>query len=374
MSLQLSVKADGRSEQTLVTIFQRGGADGLSMVAPVEDDLYYRARPRLGIPKKDAIKLDGVFGMTPLLRDLEPAWQEGDLAVIHGAGSEDQSRSHFEAQDVMEHGGLAAGGWLGRYLRARPTAGAGALTCVAVGRLLPESLLGAPSVAVMEKLEDFSFGAGGPAMRAELQRLYAGETDRLGSSARDTFDALGRIDAMRQQKYQPEHGAVYGTDDFALGLQQIARLIKARVGLEAASLDLGGWDAHFTSETVHAALLPQMGRALAAFRRDMGPAMASTTLVVMTEFGRRVTENSSFGTDHGRGGVMWVMGGGVRGGRVIGPWRGLSSEHLDGPGDVPVTNNYRDVLAPILVRHGLPEEQLPRVFPDFKLQPLELYS
>ena len=373
MNLQTSFAGNGNAPGTLVTVFQRGGADGLSLVAPTEDDDYYRARPRLGIRKKEAIRLDDTFGMNPLLAELEPAWKEGDLAIIHGAGSEDESRSHFEAQDVMEHGGLAAGGWLGRYLRARSAEANGALSCVAIGRLLPEALIGAPTAAVMEKVSDFSFGAGSTALRAELQRLYAEETDRLGAAARDTFEALRRIDSI-PQKYQPERGAVYGTDDFSQGLQQVAQLIKAEVGLEAASLDLGGWDSHFTQVTLHSIVLPQLARGLAAFRQDLGPAMARTTVVVMTEFGRRVTENASFGTDHGRGGVMWVLGGGLKGGRVFGPWPGLNSERLDGPGDLPVFNNYRNVLAPVLVRHGLDEGSLGRVFPEFQLKPLGLYA
>src|SRR5215207_4064929 len=122
MSPQTFVTGNGDSRETLVVAFLRGGADGLSLVAPLEDDGYRRARPRLGIAKKDAVPLDGFFGLHPLLRPLESAWKEGDLAIVHGAGSEDQSRSHFEAQDLMEHGGLAAGGWIGRFLRAKQRA------------------------------------------------------------------------------------------------------------------------------------------------------------------------------------------------------------------------------------------------------------
>ncbi len=374
MTPETFVTGNGDSQRTLVVIFLRGGADGLSLVAPVEEDAYQRARPRIAIPKKAAIPLDGLFGLNPLLHDLEPAWKEGELAIVHGAGSEDQTRSHFEAQDLMEHGGLAAGGWLGRFLRARPEAANGALSCVAVGRLLPESLFGAPSATVMENLDDFSFGADSTSLRREVQRLYALENDQLGAAARDTFDALERLDAVHSGAYQPANGARYEKDEFAGGLQQVARLIKAKVGLEAASLDLGGWDSHFTQGTLLQSLLPKLAKGLAAFRQDLGTAMAQTTVVVMTEFGRRVRENSAFGTDHGRGSVMFALGGGVRGGRVIGPWPGLTDEHLEGPGDVPVINNYRNVLAPILLRHGATTESLARIFPEFDLKPLDLYG
>lgn len=367
MSVQTYITGNGDRRRTLIAIFLRGGVDGLSLVAPIEDDAYYQARPRIAVPKKDALPLDGMFAFHPLLAPLLPAYKEGDLAIVHGAGSEDQSRSHFEAQDFMEHAGLTAGGWLGRFLQAtNGNDSATPLSAVAIGRLLPECLVGAPSAAVMEKLEEFSFGDRFGGLARELRGLYEHEPDFLGAAARETFDAIGRIEKMRVANYQPENGAVYEKDEFAQGLAQIAQLIKAGVGLEAASLDLGGWDSHFVQGTVIEPLMRRLASGLAAFRRDLGPLMCEVTVVAMSEFGRRVQENSSFGTDHGRGGVMFVMGGGVKGGRVLGPWRGLKSEQLEGPGDVPVLNNYRDVLMPILRRHGLSETGLATVFPEWK--------
>lgn len=373
MNPQALITGHGDQRATLIVIFLRGAADGLALVPPVEDDHYYGARPRISVAKKDAVKLDGFFGLHPKLAGLAPAFAEGELAIIHAAGSEDATRSHFEAQDLMEHGGVAAGGWLGRFLRARPAPASGALACVAVGRTLPECLLGAPGATVMQSLDEFALGAASPALRPELERLYALERDQLGAVARDTFDAMRRIDAMRTTPYQPERGAQYGDDEFSTGLRQLARLIKAGVGLEAASIDLDGWDSHFTQQTLLDPLVTRLGQGLAAFRRDLGPRMATTTVVVMTEFGRRVRENSAFGTDHGRGSVMFVMGGGVKGGRVLGPWPGLSDNLLEGPGDLPVINNYRNVLAPILTRHGA-GQSLGTVFPDFALRPLPLFA
>jgi uncharacterized protein (DUF1501 family) len=360
--------------RTLVVVFLRGGADGLALVPPLEDGNYAKARPRLGIAKKDAVPLDGFFGLHPKLAELAPAYHEGDLAIIHGAGSEDDTRSHFEAQDLMEHGGVVAGGWLGRFLRARPAPASGALACVAVGKALPECLLGAPTATVMQSLDDFTLGAETPGLRTQLERLYALERGPLGSAARDTFDAIQRIEAMRTTPYTPANGAIYAGDDFAQGLRQLARLIKADLGVEAASIDFDGWDSHFTQQTLLDPLAARLGKGLAAFRTDLGPRLATTTVVVMTEFGRRVRENSSLGTDHGRGSAMFVMGGGVKGGRVLGPWPGLRDELLEGPGDLPVMNNYRNVLAPVLQRHGATAEQLTRVFPDFPLRLLNLYG
>src|SRR5262249_17304424 len=149
-------------------------------------------------------------------------------------------------------------------------------------------------------------------------------------------------------------------------------LIKARVGIEAASIDLGGWDSHLSQGTIMDPLITRLGKGLSAFYKDLGRDMEKTTIVVMTEFGRRLAENSAFGTDHGRGSVMFVLGGGVQGGRVLGKWPGLTKDVLEGPGDLPVVNNYRNVLAPILRRHGASE--MDRVFPEFTLNPMALFA
>jgi len=377
---QALITGNGDQQRTLVVVFLRGGADGLALVPPVADDHYYKARPRLGIRNEEAVRLDDHFALHPEMSPLANAWRSGDFAIVHACGIEDGTRSHFEAQDLMEHGGVAAGGWLGRFLRVRPAPSSGALACVAVGRALPECLLGAPTVTVMQGLGDFSLSAKSPKLRSQLETLYAMELGQLGVAARDTFDALTRIDAMRSEKYQPANGANYGDDDFSKGLSQLAQLIKANVGLEAASIDLDGWDSHFTQETAITGLVQRLARGLSAFHADLGARMATTTVVVMTEFGRTIQENSAFGTDHGRGSSMFVLGGGVRGGRMHGAWRGLAPDQnekrglLDGYGDLPVLNNYRDVLAPVLVRHGAAKESLAKIFPEFSLNPLPIYG
>lgn len=378
MSASANLSNNRDERRALVVVFLRGAADGLTLVAPVADDNYHKFRPRLAVKKKDAVALDDTFGLHPNLRALESAWQDGDLAIIHGAGGESDTRSHFEAQDLMEHGGPTAGGWLGRFLRTRGPAPS-PLAAVALAPTLPESLSGAPSAAAFESLREFAItdirkGARKEDFTRELQRLYALENDALHGAADHTFEALRRIEAI-DTKATPANGAVYDEKyPFAQGLRQIAQLIKADVGLDAASIDLGGWDTHFTQLTTIEPLMLQLSRGLAAFRRDLGARMATTTVVVMTEFGRRVAENSAFGTDHGRGGAMFVMGGGVKGRRVLGGWPGLKPEMLEGPGDLPVWNNYRDILAPVLTQHGADAASLAQVFPNFPLQPLPLYS
>ncbi len=366
-----TLDGNGDRLECLVVVFLRGAADGLALVPPIAEDAYYRARPILGVRPKRALRLNGTFGLHPALGSLKPAYDEGELAIVHAAGSEDSSRSHFEAQDLMEHGGLAAGGWLGRFLRFRSDPASGALSAVALGKTLPECLRGAPAATVMQSLDDFSLGPHSPALLPRLARLYASESGELGRAARDTLDALHRIESLRAETYRPANGAEYPKGDFGAGLAQLARLIKAGVGLEAAAIDLGGWDSHLAQDTLLAPLMTRLAQGLAAFRSDLREAMATTSVVVMTEFGRRVRENASLGTDHGRGGAMFVLGGGVRGGQVAGAWPGLELDVLEGPGDLPVANNYRDVLAPVLRRHGAGDD-LSRIFPAFDVEPREL--
>jgi len=357
-------------DRVLVVIFLRGGADGLTLVAPVADDAYHRARPTLRVRENEGVRLDDVFVLHPRLAALSPLWMSGELAIVHSVGSEDATRSHFEAQDLMEHGGTAAGGWLGRFLRLRAVGQPGALSAVAFGTELPAALRGAPSATVLKSLGTFSLGDGAQGMLRALADLYALERNALGDSARDTVNALQRLERMGNAP-RPISAADYPRDDFGEALRQTAQLVRARVGLEAATIDLGGWDSHFTQQQLLDPVMQRLARGLAAFRRDLGADMARTTVVVMTEFGRRVAENSALGTDHGRGSVMFALGGGVQGGRVLGGWPGLSPDILEGPGDLPVRTNYRNVLAPILSAMAEPSV-VARTFPEFAVEPLSL--
>ncbi len=359
---------------TLVVVFLRGGADGLNMVVPHGDDRYHAARPGIGIRKPDLADLDGFFGLNRHLQPLHAWWQSGDLALVHCAGSEDESRSHFEAQDFMEHGGLAAGGWLGRFLRVRPDAGQSPLTAVAIGATLPECLRGAPSCAAIQSLDQFGLGPGvPPGFLQSLAQLYGSAPRELGPAGRDALAALDRIQSLTASPYAPARGAAYAADSFAAGLTQVARLIKGRVGLQAATLDLGGWDSHITQSVIMDPPMQRLAAGLHAFATDLGPEeLARTQIVVMTEFGRRVAENSAAGTDHGRGGVMFLLGGGIAGGKVHVEWPDLATQ-LAGPGDLPVLHNYRDLLAPILTRQA-PGTDLAKVFPGHELRPVGLFS
>lgn len=343
-------------DRALVAVFLRGGADGLSLVPPVGDDGYHRARPRLGVPPTRALPLGGPFGLAPELAELHPWFLSGQLAVVHAVGSDDDSRSHFVAQEVMERGGAgSSGGWLGRWLRAGGMRGA--LSAVATGPEVPDSLRGAPSSTALAGLMELTPGPGWSALCASLGGLYARDV-QLGAPARDALSAAERLARLRAEGIHPEHGARYpsagdGEVAHAFGVQlaHLAALIRARVGLAAACVDLAGWDSHFAQETIVAPRMRALALGLAAFATDLGPALSRTSVVVMSEFGRRVAENASLGTDHGRGGVMFVLGGGTPGGMHC-RWPGLDEQGLDGPGDLPVVHDYRDVLSAVLRRHG----------------------
>jgi uncharacterized protein (DUF1501 family) len=343
-------------DRVLVTVLLRGGADGLALVPPVHDDAYHRARPRLGVPASRALPLAGVFGLAPELAELHLWFLRGQLAVVHAIGSEDDSRSHFVAQQSMERGGAgASGGWLGRWLRARGTAGA--LTAVATGPEVPDSLRGAPSATALAGLMDLAPGPGWSGLCASLAGLY-GRDPLLGGPARDALSAAERVARLRTDGLRPEHGARYPTATdgevahaFGKHLAELAALIRARVGLSAACVELPGWDSHFAQETIVAPRMRALALGLSAFATDLGARLSRTSVVVMSEFGRRVAENASLGTDHGRGGVMFVLGGGTPGGMHC-HWPGLDLDRLDGPGDVPVVHDYRDALAAVLRRHG----------------------
>jgi uncharacterized protein (DUF1501 family) len=363
--------SDKRDEHVLVVIFLRGGADGLTLVPAIGDEGYYQARPTLGVRMPGAIDLNGYFGLNRSLQPLEKFFRSGELAITHGAGSEDQSRSHFEAQDCMEHGGhdaIASGsGWLGRYLRARGNAGAGALSAVAIGTTRPESLRGAPAGAVVQSIREFTFGEEDPKILDHLARLYAAETGALGSAARATIQAVRRLREVRALNAAPANGAEYPDSQFGRGLREIARLIKADVGLLTTTIDLGGWDTHFVQQQIIPGLMTELATGIDAFVTDLGQEhRRRVTIVTMTEFGRRLRENTSFGTDHGAGGVMLTLApdqaGIFGGGTIRSGWRDLSPGNLDEIGDVPATINYRDVLAMILRAHA-PGMDLSRVFP-----------
>ena len=372
----------------LIVLFLRGGADGLNVIVPHGDDDYYRLRPTLALPKPNnktelanarAVDLDGFFGLHPALAPLYPLYKEGKFAPIHAIGSGDQTRSHFEAMATMERGlaqeSGSASGWIARHLATTESEHDSPLRAVAVADTMPDSLRGATNAVALLNLNDFRLSTPttvktdrAAEISDSLRSLYAEE--KTGSAANPkskiqnpksdlsvagsaTLDALDAVKRLDPANYRPAPGAVYPVSDIGNGLRQVACLVKGQVGLEVAFLEMGGWDTHVAQGRdagLMSGNLGNLGKALAAFAADLGTDLNRVTLIVMTEFGRRAYENFSLGTDHGRASVMLTLGGNVNGGKVHGEWPGLAKPKLEGPGDLRVTTDYRDVLAEALTR------------------------
>jgi uncharacterized protein (DUF1501 family) len=365
----------------LVCVFLRGGVDGLNAVVPFGDDDYHASRPLLSIPSPrrragGAIDLDGFFGLHPALAPLAELYKDGVLGFVHATGSPDRTHSHFDAMDFMERGTPGSksvpSGWIARHLATLDTANQSPFRAVGVGPLLPFSLRGPTPVTALQSVSTFGL-RGQPSQQADLPRFQARlaamcEGDGwLDQRSRQTLAAVATLAAAQPGSYRPAHGARYPASDFGAALRQVAQLIKADLGLEVACVDLADWDFHAEQGGAVGAmadLLADLAKGLSAFHTDLGERMRGITLVTMSEFGRRLRENASGGTDHGHGSVMLLLGGGVGGGRVHTVWPGLAPEQLYGPGDLAVTTDYRTVLAEVLERR-VGNARLAEVFPGF---------
>jgi uncharacterized protein (DUF1501 family) len=368
----------GRRKKVLVAIFQRGAADGVNIVVPFGEKSYYSLRPTIAVPRPgvseedSAIDLDGFFGLNPALKPLVPLYRGAHLAIVHAVGSPDPTRSHFDAQDYMESGtpGRKAtpGGWMNRAL-APERGTVSPVRAVAVGPTLPRALRGETPALAINDLPGFQIRDPGAAVPFETMYQTTGDT-LLRGAGRETFEAIRLLSSIEKRPYSPENGASYPGGRFGQSLQQIARLIKADVGVEVAFVDIGGWDHHVNEVGARASagqlpnLLREFGRSLAAFWQDLGDRMADVALVTMSEFGRTARENGNRGTDHGHANVMFVMGGDVRGGKVYGEWPGMEKEQLYEGRDLNLTTDFRDVLGELVSRH-LGNPNLNAVFPGY---------
>ncbi|HEY2379626.1 MAG TPA: DUF1501 domain-containing protein [Terriglobia bacterium] len=362
-------RAPGKDHPIIIAIFQRGAADGISMVVPFGDRYYAAARPQIAIPEpmrgadERAIDLDGFFGLHPSLSSLKPIYDQGHLAIVHAAGSPDTTRSHFDAQDYMESGAPGnkgvSDGWLNRYLQVSPEPDASAFRAVALTPALPRSLAGPAAAVSMQRVA--SFGIHGGKASPELEEMFA-------DLYKDTFDAVKTLRSATQQQYTPTAGVQYPNTPFAQSLQQIAQLIKSNVGVEVAFAEVNGWDTHANQGSSRGRLandLKSFGDALAALYRDLGDQMRNVVIVTMTEFGRAMRQNGSGGTDHGHASCLFVAGGPVKGGKVYGRWPGLAPEQLYEGRDLALTTDFRNVFSEILVKH-MRTPDTARVFPNFK--------
>ena len=370
------------NKKKLIVLFQRGAADGLNIVVPFGEENYYRIRPSIAIPQPRqgaegvAIDLDGFFGLHPSLAPLGPLFHNGQLAIVHAAGSPDTTRSHFDAQDFMESGtpGVKAteDGWLNRTVQGSHEENSSPFRAVAMGPNLPLTLRGpAPAIALAD-VKQFRVMSQSTTVQGGFEALYAQTVDNvLRGTGTETFEAIDMLRKADPSRFQPENGADYPKGRVGQTLQQVAQLVKADIGMEVSFVDTGGWDNHVNeggAQGQMANLLREMGQGLAALHQDLGDRMEDIVIVTMSEFGRTAHENGNRGTDHGHANCMFVMGGPVKGGKVYGKWPGLGPNQLNEGRDLALTTDFRSVLGEVISEH-LGGKNLRAVFPGFENSP-----
>ncbi|HEY2497379.1 MAG TPA: DUF1501 domain-containing protein [Candidatus Angelobacter sp.] len=370
-----AAEAAAPGKKRLIVLFQRGAADGLNIVVPHGEQAYYGMRPSIAIPRQSVIDLDGFFGLHPSMTAFKPLWEQKHLAIVHAAGSPDNTRSHFDAQDYMESGtpGVKSteDGWLNRAIAGVKETDASPFRAVAMGGALPRTLAGPVPAVAMSDIRGFAVGGRGPGANVAsntFEAMYESSVDTvLHGTGNETFEAVKMLKAADPEKYAPAAGADYPRGRFGDSLRQVAQLVKANLGVEVAFADIGGWDHHVNEGSVQGQIANQtreFSQSIAALWTDLGDLAEDTVIVTMSEFGRTARENGNRGTDHGHANVMFVLGGPVKGGKIYGRWPGLQTEQLYEGRDLAVTTDFRQVLSEAVANH-LGNKDLKKVFPGF---------
>lgn len=372
----------------VVVISLRGGIDGLSVVVPYKERNYYRTRPTIAVPERALICKNHTFGLHPALKPLERHWKSGRLAAVQAVGLKVPDRSHFSAMEAVEDadpGSTLRSGWINRAIGldgdASPT------EAVQFGTsIIPTALAGpAPTIAT-DSIQDLYLAGANPKWDSgewrrrrhnQLETVWSDEPGPLGKAARSALRTVDRMAPFARREYKPRHGVRYPDDwpagDLSDALQNSAQLIRANVGTEVIAVDYGSWDMHTDVGTLEwgdmQSMLRGFARTLAAFLRDLDDVRDRVTVVTISEFGRRLEENSAAGLDHGWGNMMLVAGAGVKGGRYYSRWPGLAGPDLV-EGDLAVTTDYRNVLAEIV--HDRLGRSVAKSFPGLAYRPIGL--
>lgn len=366
--------AGASNGKTLVVVFLRGGLDGLGTVVPRNDPILTSSRGQIGIPDSKLLSLNSsAFGLHPSLSTVLPLYQQNKLAFVHAVGATDSNRDHFASQSLMERGTSNLSwptGWLDRVLELD---GPGTtFRAVSEGPTVPKSLLNTTDAVAMKGIDSLVFSNPDPDISDAMRTLYTGLDSPLESLMVNTLGAVAAAPDVQRTPKAPQNGAVYSADDFGAAMADIARLVRSGCGLRVATVDVGGWDVHSEAGNVDAGTmtnhLRDFGKTVSAFATDLGSRLSDVTVVFMSEFGRRVAQNGSGGTDHGFGGLMMLLGGSVIGGRVAGAWPGLGTLPQ---GDLPVANDYRDVLGEA-AQKTLGLGSISSLFPQHTVNPIGL--
>ena len=360
-----ALAADGTASHVVVVLSLRGAADGLSLVVPHGDPVYYLARPRIAVGADQLLAKDGFFGLHPALGALLPLWTSGRVAAVHATGMAVPNRSHFAAMEAVEDaapGSTQRVGWLNRLLGELP--GTSPLQGLAIGET-PGAFYGPAPLMGFDRLEKVGIAGNdkwdptGERVRS-LEAMWGKSRSPLAPGLRS---AMAAVQDIAPAQAQPDRTSSFPRTDLARALSSVSRTIRGDVGVGLATVDQGDWDMHTDIGTLGWGRMKrnatELAEAIAAFFADLGPHADRVTLVTISEFGRRVVENNNHGTDHGWGNVMFLVGAGVKGG-YHGTWPGLTKTH---DADLTVTTDYRSVLAEV-VRARTPASTA-AVFPGF---------
>ncbi len=356
-----------KKNKILVCIFQRGAMDGLMAVSPYADAHLKALRPTLYMSPAETegrmFDLDGRFALHPSLAAFQPFFTEGRMAIVHGVGSPNNTRSHFDAQDYMESGTpfskSTSSGWLNRAVGLLGHEGT-PFRAVSLTSSLPRSLYGDQESLAINNLQEFAIQMRGNPLATSLasqsfEQLYDQTSNQiLNRTGKESFDAIRMLNVNNIKNYQPANGVVYPNSPLGNSLKQIAILIKMDVGMEVAFAESGGWDTHFGQGTVNGALarnLKDFSDSIAAFWKDMEAYQDNVTVMTMTEFGRTAHQNGTGGTDHGRASCLFVLGNDVQGGKVYNNMKSLAKEELEDGRDLPVSTDFRSVFSSVANAH-----------------------
>ncbi|GAC1584351.1 MAG: DUF1501 domain-containing protein [Ginsengibacter sp.] len=359
-----------KKQKILICIFQRGAMDGLMAVTPFTDSYLQAARPTLFMSAtKDnktgqLIDLDGRFGMHPGFKTFEPLFRDKRLGIVHGIGSPNNTRSHFDAQDYMESGTPfdkgTNSGWLNRAVGLTGH-DATPFSAVSLTTSMPRSFYGNNPTISVSNLQDFVIQMkGNPTSTNMVSKSFEDLYDQTSSNllkdtGKESFEAIKMLQHLDTKNYKPATNAVYPTSQLGNSMKQLAQLIKMDVGLEIGFAESGGWDTHFnqgTEQGVFARNAQDLSNSITAFWNDIGSAYQDdVTVMTMTEFGRTVKQNGTGGTDHGRASCNFILSNNVTGGRIHGEVKPLAIENLEDGRDLAVTTDFRSVFSEVADKH-----------------------
>ncbi|MFM8446320.1 MAG: DUF1501 domain-containing protein, partial [Actinomycetota bacterium] len=363
----------------VVTLVLRGGFDGLSAVVPTDENLMRQVRGQIYIPNASLLPLDREFGLHPAMKRLLPLWQAKELAIVNTIGAPTHSRSHFDEISDVAYAAYGEkdkrSGWIARFL---DVAGSGSVVqSVGIGSTTRQLIGGKAAPVNVESINNFRldsiYGYRAEDLAGFIDETHGRWTNIWATQAKSTIQALDQISKAGAQR----SSVTYPDTGTGRRLRDVAALLKAGIGVRAVDVEFqGDWDMHANMGNLEGgwltSYLSDLAGSIASFREDLGVIWSRVTVVTVTEFGRRVSQNQSTGTEHGWGTSTFVAGGGVNGGKIHGRFPGLDEKQLK-DGDLVVTADYRSLLTEILTRRaGITAQGAQQVFPNFRPEVLSV--